>query len=493
VADRPIWNPTEHGVLVLLPVLGLAAVGLASIHATETRTGSLLGPNTTKQCVFLLIGAGVMVATLWVSYQRIGRMAYSLFALTLALLSLLLVDKWFLDLPLIENRQGAWRWIDFGGIQIQPSELMKVVFILALARYLQFRRNYRRLSGLMGPFVLTLVPMFLILPEPDLGTVVLMMPVLLVMLFAAGARYRHFMLMLLLAICALPLVWAGMHGYQRRRVAAVVMQSPAVRDKVMGLVAKLGPQPELENELTGGALSEKSRRKLAAASIAVSANATVQVEAPGRRWTLTDSEQTWTIRRVTRTIDEQKVSHFHVYQAPSRPWTWLGTPQQARDWELTDGYQLKHAMVALSSGGWFGQRDETSLAILQSEYIPHRHNDFIFAVVGYRWGFVGALFVIGCYAVIAVGGVEIASLTNEPFGRLLAVGVVTLISAQALINIGISLGLMPTTGMTLPFVSYGGSSLLVNFIAVGLLINIAQRRPMVIGHEPFSFTDDDEE
>jgi len=76
---------------------------------------------------------------------------------------------------------------------------------------------------------------------------------------------------------------------------------------------------------------------------------------------------------------------------------------------------------------------------------------------------------------------------------LLAVGVVTLISAQALINIGISLGLMPTTGMTLPFVSYGGSSLLVNFIAVGLLINIAQRRPMVIGHEPFSFTDDDEE
>jgi cell division protein FtsW (lipid II flippase) len=92
--------------------------------------------------------------------------------------------------------------------------------------------------------------------------------------------------------------------------------------------------------------------------------------------------------------------------------------------------------------------------------------------------------------VIVLCGVEVATVTNDPFGRLLAVGVVVMVVAQALINIGMTLGLAPITGMTLPFVSFGGSSLWANFMALGLLVNIAQRRPMLIAKPPFEHRDE---
>ena len=479
---RPIWNPTEHGLVVLVPVAALATLGILSIHATETTAGGL-GPRTTKQLVYLAGSLVVMVATLTVSYQQIGRWAYGMFAGMLLLLALLILDKW-VNLPLIPVRRGARRWIEFGPVQIQPSELMKVAFILTLARYLQFRKNYRRLAGLIGPFLLTLIPMFLILPEPDLGTVLLLLPVLFVMLFAAGARMLHFSGILLLALCALPLVWNRMHAYQRSRVSAVLMQSQTVRDRVRGLRVRIEDRPDVRRALGRGSVPAVLRAALRDQGIPLSSAAEIETAYPGVRWIVRDGERQLTIRR--------EHGHLNVYAAPGRPWKWLGTPEQARNWQRRHGYQLLHAKAALGSGGLLGWNEKVDSVVLRDRFLPDRQNDFIFAVIGHQWGLLGALLVLGCYALIAIGGVEIAALTNDPFGRLLAVGVVTLISAQALINIGMTLGLMPITGMTLPFVSYGGSSLLVNFIAVGLLINIAQRRPVVIGHRPFSFPDEEE-
>ncbi len=99
------------------------------------------------------------------------------------------------------------------------------------------------------------------------------------------------------------------------------------------------------------------------------------------------------------------------------------------------------------------------------------------------------MLVLGCYVVIVVAGMNIALSTTEPVGRLLAAGVVTLIGSQVLINVGMCIGLMPVTGMTLPFVSYGGSSLLVNFMAVGLLVSVAQHRPFLLAKPPFELHD----
>ncbi|MCC7315774.1 MAG: FtsW/RodA/SpoVE family cell cycle protein, partial [Planctomycetes bacterium] len=107
-----------------------------------------------------------------------------------------------------------------------------------------------------------------------------------------------------------------------------------------------------------------------------------------------------------------------------------------------------------------------------------------------QWGFFGCMGVLACYLVIVASGLTIASMTTDPLGRLLAVGVCVLIAAQAIINIGMTVGLMPITGMTLPFVSMGGSGLLANYLAIGLLIDVGRRRPLDMGPKPFEFADE---
>ncbi|MCH7632601.1 MAG: FtsW/RodA/SpoVE family cell cycle protein, partial [Planctomycetes bacterium] len=124
---------------------------------------------------------------------------------------------------------------------------------------------------------------------------------------------------------------------------------------------------------------------------------------------------------------------------------------------------------------------------VDTSLLPDRHNDFIFAIVAHQWGLIGCLLVLACYVVIVIAGVRIASVTTEPFARLLAVGIVTLIATQAFISVAMSVGLMPITGMTLPFVSYGGSSVLCNFVAVALLISVSQHRPYLLTRKPFVF------
>jgi cell division protein FtsW (lipid II flippase) len=119
--------------------------------------------------------------------------------------------------------------------------------------------------------------------------------------------------------------------------------------------------------------------------------------------------------------------------------------------------------------------------------LPEDHTDFIFSVIGEEWGFLGCLAVLAAFMLMCFLGLSIALSTNEPFGRLIAVGIVALLAAQMLINVGMTIGLMPVTGMTLPFVSYGGSSLVANFIALGLLLNVGKRRPIVMANTPFEY------
>ena len=119
--------------------------------------------------------------------------------------------------------------------------------------------------------------------------------------------------------------------------------------------------------------------------------------------------------------------------------------------------------------------------------MPDKHNDFIFAVIAHQFGFLGCLGVIFLYAIIVAAGMEIALRNTDPFGRLVAVGITTMFAIQVLVNISMTLGLMPITGLTLPFVSYGGSSLLTSFLGVGLLNSIGRWRPFSVAKKPFEF------
>lgn len=414
-----------------IPVLFLAALGIATIHASETaqqpgapasvsqqpasegpqldfseRLIETVGPLSLKQLVYLLTGIALFLLTQMVSYRWIGRYAFVIYGVVIFLLLLLIVDR-YINLPLIPVVRSTRRWIDLGVLRIQPSEFMKVALILALARYLRFRSSYRRLTGLVAPFLLTLAPMALILKQPDLGTLLMLLPVLFVMVFVAGARLRHLAVVMIAgAACLIAFYSFGAYADSHQAPDGYWMRAVGMKEYQRQRIQVLLKQ---------------------------------------------------------NTTDEK--------------------------WQTGPGYQLRQGLTALGTGGVLGEGYGGSLFIQQG-LLPEEHNDFIFALIGNQWGFVGCALVIIAYIVIVVVGLEVALVTNDPFGRLLAVGVVVMIVAQALLNICMNIGLAPITGMTLPFVSSGGSSLWANFIALGLLVNVATRRAMLIANPPFEHRDD---
>ena len=403
------YELTQPGWAIAAAVLVLLTIGVASIYVTDTHyMAAHDGPrNAAKQCVFALTGIVLAVGVLSVGYQTIARHAYLIFLLNVAaLVPLLLADILNMDFGgLMKPINGAYRWFRLPGFQLQPSEFIKVAYLLALAWYLRYRKNYRSFAGLLLPLVISAVPLVLILLEPDLGTVLLLMPVLFGMLLIAGAKVRHILILAMVAMAAAPFAWWRIKDYQRLRVSAVLMQSDHLRRSI--------------------------------------------IEHPDR-------------------------------------YKFLATKRQAVEWAASSGYQLVHSKNAIGSGGLFGHGWGKGIYVKQS-LLPDRHNDFVMALVGHQWGLAGCLLVLAAYTTIVLAGVRIASGTADPFARLLAVGVVILIASQVLINVGMSVGLMPITGMTLPFVSYGGSSLFTNFMAVALLISVSQRRPYLLANRPFDF------
>ncbi len=401
---RRVFNLSESAWAILIAVSILYVIGLLCIYATEAGR-SVIPAHTIKQMLNVLVAATAFAAVVGIGYPTVARFAPLIVAVAVLLLIPLFVARYVSLEPLVPQKRGAYRWIQLPFYSLQPSELMKVAYIIGLAAYLRYRRNYRTFLGLLIPMAASMVPLVLILLEPDLGTALLIMPVFFIMLFAAGARFKHFACLALVGLCLAPALWFEIHAYQRARILGVLLQSDTLRRKI--------------------------------------------IEEPDR-------------------------------------YRMLGTEQQARQWEVDIGMQLVRSKAALGSGGWTGHGWGEGVFV-EFSFLPDKHNDFIFAMVGHQWGFVGCLIVLICYMIIALAGIEIAAETMDPFARLLAVGVVSLILTQVVINIGMTLGLVPITGMTLPFVSYGGSSLLTNFLAVGLLVSVSRRRPYLLADRPFDF------
>lgn len=153
----------------------------------------------------------------------------------------------------------------------------------------------------------------------------------------------------------------------------------------------------------------------------------------------------------------------------------------------TISYQAIKAVTIIGAGGFFGLGEERSRLILRTQKLPEDHNDMVFAVVVNRWGFVGASVMVGIYLVYLVGLVLTAATSMNPFGRLVCVGFATIIGSQMIVNIGMNIGLLPITGMTLPFVSYGGSSLVANFAMTGIALSIALRPAGYFARPSFEF------
>ncbi len=378
---------------VLVAVAVLSSVGVISIWADSPADGH-------KQLIFLFIAFACMAVFQAINYQTIGRIAWAFYALSLFLI-------FYTVIPLThgaagDNRLfrvpytgGAFNWINFGPVKLQPAELMKIAFVLVLARYLRFRSNYRSFTGLLAPFALALVPLVLILKQPDLGTSLIFIPTLFAMLFVAGAKIRHLAIIILIGLILAPVAWLSgpeanvpvlkhfptlVKSYQRARVNALFSNDPALLKST--------------------------------------------------------------------------------------------------------GFQLDKALTAFGSGGATGKGFGN---IPVGRHVPEAHNDMVFSIIGEQFGFFGSAVVLAAYLVLFAAGVEIAAATREPFGKLIAVGIIALLASQAFLNLMVVLKLMPVTGVTLPFVSYGGSSLIASFMAAGLLLNVGQNRPLVIARNAFEF------
>ena len=147
-------------------------------------------------------------------------------------------------------------------------------------------------------------------------------------------------------------------------------------------------------------------------------------------------------------------------------------------------FQQEQALTAFGSGGLLGKGMGK---IPVGSHVPEAHNDMIFSLIGEQFGLAGTLVLLAAYVVLFAAGVEIAAATREPYGRLLAIGIVAMLTSQTFLNLAVCLRLAPVTGITLPFVSYGGSSMLSSFLAAGLLLNIGQNRPLVLAKDAFEY------
>ena len=370
--DRARDTLRSFDYLLFAAIAGLVAIGIVFIHSASAWRGEWgqIAPYldyAPRQFQWALISVGVFFAILVPRYSRLRPFAYTFYALVLvALMATFVIGTG----P--ERSPGVKRWlrIAVGGRRIadfQPSQLMEVAVVIAIARYLMFKREIRW-RHIIAVFAMAGVPMLLILKQPDLGTALLFLPLPFVLLFVAGASFKRLAAIATAGAAVLPAFWMFvMKPYQQVR-----------------FLAWLKP---------------------------------------------------------------------HAY-------------------EINEGWQYIHSRIAVGSGGLLGRGlgngTQSSL-----KYLSEKHTDFIFAVICEEWGFWGALLVIVLYLLIVLTGLGIAARTRDPFGRFIGVGIVTLLATQTFVNMGMNVGLMPITGLTLPFISYGGSSLLASFIAVGIMMNVA--------------------
>ena len=471
--------------LLMAAALALTALGLAGIYAATADPGqSFWETPAAKQLVLLAAALVVFVLALVPSYTRLAQASYALYAASLlALVVLAVMRRYNLVIPgFIYPTNGAYSWFAVPGIglKVQPSELMKIAFIMSLAYYLRYRKNYRTFRGLLFPFAMALVPTALILYQPNLGTAMLFLPILFLMLFAAGARLKHLLAIVLMGLAMVPVFYSSMHGYQRMRIDSWLLLPCA--ERMYFAPTELAPATSADAATSPGAGSSAASPRLTDQR---KADLVREVTSSWRfrLWRLA-TQVSWGKDRPEYTSSRQRLFDALDAGPDSKRFETLRVFFAAM---LDDaGYQSFQAKIAVGSGGLVGQGWFQGT---QTRYdlLPEAHTDFLFPTLAEQLGLLGAGGIIVLYGLLCLLGIDVSFSTTEPYGKLLAVGVVTLIGAQSFLNIAMSIGMLPIAGFPLPLMSYGGSSLVSSFLALGLLCNVALRRLYLIAPRPFEW------
>ncbi|MEA1963578.1 MAG: putative lipid II flippase FtsW [Candidatus Aerophobetes bacterium] len=352
---------------LLLIVFLLVSIGVMMVFSASTCYGSLYKNDPYFLLKQQLIWAGIGLSLLWLSsklnYQKYQKLFKGLpFFIIILLISVFA--------PGIGREiRGVHRWIDLGLVQIQPSEIVKIILIIYLASSLVRKKERIKsfINGFLPYFIIVGIIFVLIAIEPDLGTAIIVGGIALALLYAGGIRVFHLFYGIILAL--VPICFFVLSTDYRK------------------------------NRITGFLFPEK---------------------------------------------DPQGIS-----------------------------FQPLHLKISLGSGGFWGLGPGQGKEKLF--YLPTPYTDSIFAVIGEELGFIGTTLIITLFSLLAWRCFKIVKKAPDEFGKLLALGLTFLICFQAIVSMGVNTVLLPTTGTTLPFLSYGGSSLLISLISVGILLNISKK------------------
>lgn len=370
---RPLFRLVPYRILprinwfLIATTLALAVFGIVTLWGA-TSSGDGPGPfagYARKQAIFLLIGIGLMAGLIMIDYRRLRVLIWPLYGFNIALLAGVLVKGHII--------KGAQSWYALGPIHLQPSEPAKLIVVLVLAHYLASRvKRFRGLHHTLIPLAIVLLPMALILRQPDLGSAVVFIPITGAIFWTAGLRKWVIVLFVILGALAVYKVVPHLKPYQKDRLMAFM-------------------HPEAD--------------------------------------------------------------------------------------PLGYGWNIIQAKTALGSGqllgkGW-GRGTQTNF-----RFLPEYHTDFIFPTVGEQFGMVGACLALSLM-LLQIGLIaRVAQQTQDLFGVLTATGMAAMLATHVFFNVGMATGMLPVTGLPLPFFSYGGSFMITCMIAVGLVVGIGARRDL---------------
>lgn len=365
----------KNWVLISLVFL-LIALGMLFIYSASSYSSDIKYDDSfyfvKKQLLGFGMGLVVMLFFTMFDYHKFVKLRWVVVGIYISLLLLVFIPG------IGRSNYGANRWITIGGISLQSSEVAKFGFVIFSACYLS--KNYKKMKTFWGTIPLIAVggiSCLLILLEPNLSVTLCLGTVMLIMLLIGGMQFKHFLLILVPALCLLPIL---------------IIIEP------------------------------------------------------------------YRLQRLVAFID---------------PWA---SPKE-------EGFQLIQSLYALGSGGLFG----VGLFNSRQKYLflPFSESDFIFSIIGEELGFVGCIMIIVIYAIVIWKGVKIAYSASDRLGCYMAGGITSVIGVQLLINIAVVTGSIPPTGIPLPFMSAGGTSLMVFMGAVGILLNISRKENQTV-HSVFN-------
>jgi rod shape determining protein RodA len=346
--------------VLLVLVLLICTLGVVEIYSATLNT-KFAGVHI-KQVYWILGGVALMFVVSLVNYQALLERVPLLYVISIgSLLAVMIFGRTYL---------GAKRWVQIGSFHFQPSEWVKLVLILAMAKYFADQRSETTAQDLLKAGALVGIPMLMVLKQPDLGTALTYLPIAIMGLFLGGLKWRHAAVILIIGALLAPVAWHVLKPYQKDRLTSFM-------------------EPE--------------------------------ADAQGK------------------------------------------------------GYQVQQSLVAVGSGGIFGKGTAHG-SQTQGQFLPVPHTDFIFAAFAEEHGFIGAMVVLLLYFVVLMRLIQNAQTAPDRAGAFVVMGVVAVLAFHLLVNVGMVVGFMPVTGIPLPLMSYGGSSVLFIFLALGIVMNVRMRR-----------------